>query len=106
MVFSPIGTATETSPIDPQTQADGDIGNTQPISTATSSQFSSVYTSSTPMATHAQGNYMTRFLFGWNPATGFGMPSEYMVSSSAEQPSSSASQLMIQQVSASSSQPT
>ena len=106
MVFAPTGSATKTSPIDPQAQIEGDIGNTQPISTTASSQFSPVYTSSTPMATHAQGNYMTGFLVGWNPATRFGMPSEYMVSSSAEQPSSSASQLMIQQVSASASQPT
>jgi len=96
MVFSPTGTATETSPIDPQTQADGDIGNTQPISTATSSQFSSVYTSSTPMATHAQGNYMTGFSVGWNPTTGFRIAPEYMVLSSAGQPSSSASQPMNQ----------
>jgi len=108
MVFSPTGMATETSPIDPQTQADadGDIGNTQPISTATSSQFSSVYTSSTPMATHAQGNYMTGFSVGWNPATGFRMPPEYMVLSSAGQPSSSASQPMNQQINASAPQPT
>ena len=28
MVFSPIGSATETSPIDPQAQADGNIGDT------------------------------------------------------------------------------
>lgn len=106
MVFSPTGMATETSPIDPQTQADGDIGNTQPISTATSSQFSSVYTSSTPMATHAQGNYMIGFSVGWNPATGFRMPPEYMVLSSAGQPSSSASQPMNQQINASAPQPT
>ena len=53
MVFSPTGSATETSPIDPQAQADGDVGNTQPISTTASSQFSPVYTSSTLMATHA-----------------------------------------------------
>ena len=106
MVFAPTGSATETSSIDPQAQADGDVGNTQPISTTAPSQFSPVYTSSTPMATHAQGNYMTGFPVGWNPATGFGMPPEYMVSSSAGQPSSSASQPMNQQVSASASQPT
>jgi len=80
MVFAPTGSATETSPIDPQAQEDGDIGNSQSISTAASSQFSPVYTSSTPMATHAQGNYMTGFPVRWNPATRFGMPPEYMVS--------------------------
>ena len=37
MVFAPIGSATETSPIDPQAQVDGDVGNTQPISTTASS---------------------------------------------------------------------
>ena len=42
----------------------------------------------------------------WNPATGFGMPPEYMMPSSAGQPSSSASQPMNQQVNASVSQPT
>ena len=91
MVFAPSESATEMPLIDPQAQADGDVGNTQPISTTASSQFSPVYTSSTPMATHAQGNYMTGFPVGWNPATGYGMPLEYMVSSSAGQPSSSAS---------------
>ena len=79
MVFSPTGSATETSPIDPQAQADGNIGDTQPISTAAPTQFPPVYTSSTPMAMHAQGNYMTGFPIGRNPATGFGMPPEYMV---------------------------
>jgi hypothetical protein len=34
MVFSPTGSATETSPIDPQPQADGNIGDTQLISVA------------------------------------------------------------------------
>ena len=37
MVFAPTGSATETPPIDPQAQADGDVGNTQPISTTASS---------------------------------------------------------------------
>ena len=91
MVFSPTGSANETSPIDPQAQADGNIGDTQPISTAAPTQFPPVYISSTPMATHAQGNYMTGFPVGWNPATGFGMPPEYMMPSPAGQPSSSAS---------------
>ena len=53
MVFAPTGSAIETFPIDPQAQADGDVGNTQPISSTVSSQLSPVYTSSTPMATHA-----------------------------------------------------
>ena len=33
MIFSPTRSATETSPIDPQAQADGNIGTTQPVST-------------------------------------------------------------------------
>ena len=37
MVFSPTGSAIETSPIDPQAQADGNIGTTQPVSTTSSS---------------------------------------------------------------------
>ena len=106
MVFAPTGSATETSLIDPQAQVDEDVGNTQPISTMASSQFSPVYTSSTPMATHAQGSYMTWFLVGWNLATGYGMPPEYMVSCSVGQPSSSASQPMNQQVNGSTPQPT
>ena len=106
MVFAPTGPATATPPIDPQAQADGDIGTTKPISTTASSQFSPVYTTSTPMATHAQGNYMTGFSVGWNPATGYGMPPEYMMSSAAGQQSSSASQPMNQQVNASAPQPT
>jgi len=99
MVFAPTGSAIEKSPVDPQAQADGDVGNTQPISTIALSQFS-------PVSTHAQGNYMTGFQVGWNPATGFGMPPEYMVPSPAGQPSSSASQPMNQQVNASAPQPT
>jgi hypothetical protein len=106
MIFSPTGSATETSPIDPQAQADGNIVDAQPISTAAPTQFPPVYTSSTPMATHAQGNYMTGFPVGWNPTTGFGMPTEFMVSSSVGQPSTSASQPMNQQVNASASPPT
>ena len=106
MVFSPTGSATETSPIDPQAQVDGNIEDTLPISTAAPTQFPPVYTSSTPMATQAQENYMTGFPVGWNPATGFGMAPEYMVSSSAGQPSSSASQPMNQQINASAPQPT
>ena len=35
MVLSPTGSATETSPIDPQAQADGNIVDSQPISTTT-----------------------------------------------------------------------
>ena len=101
MVFSPTESATETSPIDPQAQSEGNIVGAQPINSAAPTQFPPVYTSSTPMATHAQGNYMTGFLVGWNPTTRFGMPPEYMVQSSAGQPSSSALQPMNQQVNAS-----
>ena len=53
MVFSHTGSATGTSQIDPQAQADGSIIDTQPISTVASTQFPPVYTSSTLMATHA-----------------------------------------------------
>jgi hypothetical protein len=90
MAFAPTGLATATPLIDPQAQEKGDVGATQPIGTTASSQFTPVYTRSTPMATHAQGNFMTGFPVGWNPATGYGMHPEYMVSSSVGQPSSSA----------------
>ena len=53
MVFAPIGLATKTPPIDPQAHGDGDVGATQPIGTTVSPQFAPMYTSSTPMATHA-----------------------------------------------------
>ena len=53
MVFAPTGSATATPPIDPQAQVEGNIGATQPMGTTTSPQFARVYTSSTPMATHA-----------------------------------------------------
>ena len=74
MVFSPTESATETSPINPQAQSEGNIVGAQPINSAAPTQFPRVYTSSTPMATHAQGNYMTGFPVGWDPTTGFGMP--------------------------------
>ena len=53
MVFSPTGSATGTSQINPQAQADGNVIDTQPISTVASTQFPPVYTNSTPMATYA-----------------------------------------------------
>ena len=53
MIFSPTGSATETSPIDKQAHADGNVGDAQPISTAAPTQFPPMYTNSTPMATHA-----------------------------------------------------
>ena len=54
MVFSPTGSATGTSQIDPKAQADRNVIDAQPISTVASTQFPPVYTSSTPMATYAQ----------------------------------------------------
>ena len=105
MVFFPTGSATETSPIDPQAQADGNIEDVQLISTAAPTQFSPVYTSSTPMAAHAQGSFMPGFPIGWDSTTGFGMPPEYMMPSSAGQPSTLASQPMNQQVNVLAPQP-
>jgi len=74
MIFAPAGSATAVPQVNPQTQAEGSIGVSQPIGTTVLPQFNPVFTSSTPMATQAQGNYMTGFPVGWNPATGFGMP--------------------------------
>ena len=96
MVFAPSGSATATPPIDPQAQAKGNIGATQPIGTTALSQFAPVYTNSMPMATHAYGGFMTGFPVGWDPATGYGIPPEYLMSSAAGQSSTSASQPMNQ----------
>jgi hypothetical protein len=49
---------------------------------------------------------MPGFPVGWDPITGFDMPPEYMMPSSAGQPSTSALQPMNQQVNASAPQPT
>ena len=106
MVFSPTGSATETSPVDPQAHANGNIVVVQPIRTTAPTQFPPVYTSSTLTATYAQGNYMPGFPVGWDPTTGFGMPPEYMLPSPTGQPSTSASQPMNQQVNALAPQPT
>ena len=65
-----------------------------------------MYTNSTPMATYAQGSFMSGYPAGWDPATGLGMPLEYMIPSPIGQPSTLASQLMNQQVNASAPQPT
>ena len=92
MVFSPTGSATGIPQIDPQAQANGKVIDAQPISTVASTQFPPVYTSSTPMATCAQGSYMSGYPVGWDPATGFDMPPEYMIPSPMGQPSSSAPQ--------------
>ena len=105
MVFSHTGSATGTSQIDPQAQADGSVIDTQPISTVPSTQFPLVYTSSTPMAIYAQGSFMSGYPTGWDPTTGFGMSSEYMILSPTGQPSTSASQPMNQQVNVSAPQP-
>jgi len=64
MVFVPTESATAMPPIDSQAQAEGDIGATQLIGTTTSSRFTPIHTNSTPMATHAQGGYMTGFSVG------------------------------------------
>src|SRR6185312_16338402 len=106
MVFSPSGSATGTSQIDPQAQIDGNVIDAQPISTVASTQFPPVYSSSTPMATYAQGSYMPGYSAGWDPTTGLGIPPEYMIPSPTGQPSTSASQPMNQQVNVSAPQPT
>jgi hypothetical protein len=106
MVFSPTGSATGTSQINPQAQADGNVIDAQPISTVASTQFPPVYTNSTPMATYALGSFVSGYPTGWDPTTGFGIPLEYMIPSPTGQPSTSASQPMNQQVNASAPQPT
>ena len=106
MVFSPIGSAPGTSQIHPQAPADEGIIGAQLINTIASPQFPSVYTNSTPMATCAQGNFMSGYPVGWNPTTALGMPPEFMFPSPSKQPSTSASQPMNQQENASAPQPT
>ena len=49
---------------------------------------------------------MTGYPTGWDPATGFGMPPEYMIPSPTEQLSTSASLPMNHQANASAPQPT
>ena len=106
MVFSPTRSATGTSQIDPQAQADGKVIDAQPISTVASTQFPPVYTNSTPIATYAQGRFMSGYPTGWDPTTGLGVPPEYMILSPTGQPTTSSSQPMNQQVNASAPQPT
>ena len=91
MVFSPTESATGTSQIHPQTQADEGVINAQPISIVASTQFPPVYTNSTPMAIYAQGSFMSGYPAGWDPTTGLSMPPEYMIPSPTGQPSTSAS---------------
>ena len=52
MVFSPTGSVTGTSQIDPQAQTDGKVLDVQPISTITSTQIPPGYTNSMLMATY------------------------------------------------------
>ena len=49
---------------------------------------------------------MSGYPAGWDPTTGLGMPSKFLIPSPSKQPSTSASQPMNQQVSASAQQPT
>ena len=65
MVFAPTGSATATPPINPQNQSKGSIRVSQPIGTTVLPQFAPMFTSSTPMATHAHGGFMTGFPTGW-----------------------------------------
>ena len=104
MVFSPIGSAPGISQIHPQAPADEGVIDAHLISTVVSPQIPPVYTNSTPMATYAQGNFMSRYPVGWNPTTGLGMPPEFMISSPSKQPRTSASQPMNQQENASAPQ--
>ena len=94
MVFSPTRSATGMSQIHPQAQADEGVIDAQPISIVASTQFSPVYTNSTPMATYAQGSFMSGYPAGWDPTIGLGMPPEFMIPSPSKQPSTSASQPM------------
>ena len=81
MVFSPVGSATGTPQIDPQAQAEGKVLDVQPISTVSTTQIPPVYNNSMPMATYAQGNFMSGYPAGWNLTTGLGMPPEFMIPS-------------------------
>ena len=101
MIFAPTGSATAVPPVNPQTQAEGSIGVSQLIGTIVPPLFAPVFTSSTPMATHAHGGFMTGFPTGWDPTTGYGMPPEYMISSAVGQASSPASQQTNLQITAS-----
>jgi len=106
MVFAPTRSATAVPPVNPQTQAEGSIGVSQPIGMIVSPLFALVFTNSTPMATHAQGGFMTGFPTGSDPATGYGMPLEFFIPSTWGQASSLASQPANQQITASAPQPT
>ena len=101
MVFAPTRSATAVPPVNPHTQAEGSIGVSQPIGTTVPPQLNPVFTSSTPMATHAQGGFMTGFPTVSDPATGYGMPLEFLIPSTWGQASSSASQPANQQITAS-----
>ena len=61
MVFSPTGSAIGTSQIHSQAQTDEGVLDAQPISIVASTQFPPVYTNSTPMATYAQGSFMSGY---------------------------------------------
>ena len=98
MIFTPTKSATAVPPVNTQTQAEGSIGVLQPIVTTVPPQFAPVFPSSTPMATHAQGGFMTGFPTGWDPTTGYGMPPEFFIPFTRGQASSSASQPTNQQI--------
>ena len=104
MIFAPIESATAVPPVNPQTQIEGSVGVTQPISTTALPQLAPVFTIYTAMATHAQGDFMTGFHAGWDPASGLGMPPEFFIPSAGGQASSSASQPSNQQITASAPQ--
>ena len=72
MIFAPTGSATAVPPVQ-QSQTEGNIGVSQPNGSTVPPQFILVLTNSTPMATHAQGGFMTGYPVGWDPASGLGM---------------------------------
>lgn len=104
MNFTPVGSATVTSPSALQ---GGNNSSTapQPMGTTLPAQFNLVFTNSPLFITSVQGGSSSGLTTGWDPVTGFGMPPNSFTPSTLGQNSTSASQTASHQQNESASQP-
>ena len=101
----PVGSPAALGPTLPSaslSQLEGNNGSTfpQPADTTSPSQFGPVFTNSTPLTSSVQRGSASGLPLGWDPVTGFGMPLGLFTPLTQGQTNTSASQPIVQNVSA------
>ena len=107
MNFTPMGSTTTTVPSSSVSRPEGNTGPmfSQPTGTIVPPQMNPAFTTSPSIAATVQGGFASEFSVGWDPVTGFGMPPQFFTSSGTGQVNPSASMPMAHQQSTSASQP-